>query len=98
MASQKIRQVAGSAATMKDWHSAVDYLREQLPEKYWDLGEANLAIYLPPKLAELATNAERNAWLSTIPEPFKSTVQHFTRHVWHLNKISKKGILQSSLF
>ena len=98
MASQKIRQVSGSAATMKDWQTAVDYIKEQLPEKYWDLGEANLAIYLPPKLAELETNAERNEWVATIPEPFQSTVKHFTRLVWRSKKISAKGILQKSLF
>jgi len=98
MASQKIRQVAASAATMQDWQSAVTYIQQELPEKFWGLGEANLAIYLPPKLAELDTNAERNAWLSTIPEPFQSTVKHFVRHIWHSNKILKKGILQKSLF
>ena len=98
MSSAKIRKAAETASLMSNWQSATEYLHRELDQKFWDMAEANLAIYLPSALVEIESKEQRSAWLATIPPKYRDTVKHFTRHIWRSRKTSKKVTLQKSLF
>ncbi len=98
MSSAKIRKAAETASLMSNWQEATDYLHRELDQKFWDMAEANLAIYLPSALVEIESKELRNAWVATIPDEYRDTVIHFTRHIWRSRKTSKKVKLQKTLF
>ena len=98
MSSGKIRKAAETASLMGNWQEATDYLHRELDQKYWDMAEANLAIYLPSALVKIESKEKRAAWVKTIPPKYRETVMHFTRFIWRSRKTSNKVKLQKTLF